>query len=60
MDRELHQLRDAKEDLTSQNKKLQSRFDNELSAKNQAQQEEDQVNSERIQELEEIVKDLED
>ncbi len=60
MDRELHQLRDAKEDLTNQNKKLQSRFDNELSAKNQAQQEEDQVNSERIQELEEIVKDLED
>ncbi len=39
---------------------MQSRFDNELSAKNQAQQEEDQVNSERIQELEEIVKDLED
>ena len=29
-------------------------------AKTQAQEEEDQVNSERIQELEEIVKDLEE
>ena len=60
MERELVQLREVKEELTSSNTTLQKRFETEMLAKTQAQEEEDQVNSERIQELEEIVKDLEE
>lgn len=60
MDRELQQLREAKEELTGSNKNLQSRFDKELRQKNEAQEQEEQANVERIQELEEIVKELEE
>ena len=60
MERELVQLREVKEELTGSNATLQKRFETEMLAKTQAQEEEDQVNSERIQELEEIVKDLEE
>ena len=60
MDRELQQLREAKEELTGSNKTLQQRFDTELRQKNEAQEQEDQANVERIQELEEIVKELEE
>ena len=60
MDRELQQLREAKEELSGSNKTLQTRFDKELRQKNEAQEQEDQANVERIQELEEIVKELEE
>ena len=60
MERELQQLREAKEELTSSNKTLQTRFDKELRSKNEAQEQEEQANVERIQELEEIVKELEE
>ena len=60
MDRELQQLREAKEELTGSNKTLQTRFDKELRSKNEAQEQEEQANVERIQELEEIVKELEE
>mgnify|MGYP000011608057 CR=1 FL=1 len=48
MERELQQLRDAKEDLTQQNNKLQKKFDMELRQKNDADEQEAQANSERI------------
>ena len=60
MERELKSLREEKEALTKSYGNLDSRFQTELIQKNAAQQEEDQVNSERIEELEEIVKELED
>ena len=60
MERELVQLRESNKELTANGAKLQKRFDQELSAKIQAQEQEEQANNERIQELEEIVKDLED
>lgn len=60
MDRELQTLRDSKDELTTSNKKLQKKFDTELTAKNQMQEQEDMANTERIQELEEIVKEIED
>lgn len=60
MDRELQSLREHKEELTGQHSKLQKKFDTELLLKNQAQEQEEQANAERIQELEEIVRELEE
>jgi len=48
MERELQQLRETKEEMMSSNQKLQKRFENELRAKTQAQEQEDQANTERI------------
>jgi len=41
MDRELQQLREAKEDLTTSNNKLQKKFDSEIRIKTEAQEQED-------------------
>ena len=60
MERELQQLRETKDELSNNNKTLQKRFDTELRQKNEAQEQEEQANGERIQELEEIVKELEE
>ena len=60
MERELQQLRETKDELSNNNKTLQRRFDTELRQKNEAQEQEEQANGERIQELEEIVKELEE
>ena len=60
MERELQQLRESSKEMTSTNADLQKRYETEMAAKTQAQEQEEQQNSERIQELEEIVKDLED
>lgn len=60
MERELNTLRELKEDLSASNNKLQKKFDTELMAKNSMQEQEEQANSERIQELEDIVKELEE
>ena len=58
--RELQSLQEAKSDLSNANKKLEQRFEIELRQKTQAQQEEEQASTERIGELEEIVKELEE
>ena len=57
---QLQSLREHKEELTGQHSKLQKKFDTELLLKNQAQEQEEQANAERIQELEEIVRELEE
>ena len=60
MERELQQLRETKDELTTTNSSIQKKFETEMAAKNQAQEQEEQVNTERIQELEDIVKELEE
>ena len=48
MDRELQNLRETKEDLTTQNKSLNSKYQKEMTDKRQLQEAEEAANSERI------------
>ena len=48
MDRELQSLRETKEDLTTQNKSLNSKYQKEMTDKRQLQEAEEAANSERI------------
>ena len=48
MDRELQSLRETKEDLTKQNKSLNSKYQKEMTDKRQLQEAEEAANSERI------------
>lgn len=57
---ELQMLKEQKEELTNQNKTLRSKYDEEMFSKNEEKEAEMSRNTERIQELEEYVKELED
>lgn len=53
-------LREAKEDLTGSNKSLQGRYDEAMLSRSNATNAEIEQSSERIQELEGYVKELEE
>ena len=58
--KELSKLKESKDELADAHKQLKTRFDTEIEARNLQTANESAQNSERIQELEEVIRELEE